>query len=77
MKNARTLLKEDASFIWTTDIQKAFKKTKEILTGDLLVKPFDERLTTNLLTDASCKNGLGYILMQKEKEDGKPPRIIQ
>jgi hypothetical protein len=41
----------------------------------LVVKPFDQKLKTELLTDASCLKGLGYALIQREP-DGTP-RLIQ
>jgi hypothetical protein len=36
-----------------------------------VVKPFDPSLATNLMTDASNLYGLGYTLIQREK-DGRP-----
>jgi hypothetical protein len=39
------------------------------------VKPFDQKLKTELLTDASRLKGLGYALIQQEA-DGTP-RLIQ
>ena len=44
------------------------------LASDILVKPFDPTLPTELLTDASKLWGLGFVLMQRE-QSGKP-RLI-
>jgi hypothetical protein len=48
---------------------------RQILTSPLVLKPFDQKLKTELLTDASCLKGLGYALIQRET-DGTP-RLIQ
>ena len=48
-------------------MNKSFKKTKEILTSKLIVKPFDINLPTILITDASRLNGMGFALIKKEK----------
>ncbi len=71
----RELLKKDIAFLWLDDQEQSFRKTKELLTSDMLVKPFDAKLPTKLLTDASRNNGIGYALLQEE-EDGSP-RLIQ
>ncbi|TRY80767.1 hypothetical protein TCAL_17446 [Tigriopus californicus] len=47
---------------------------QKLLTSSLLVKPFDEKLKTLLLSDASTLHGLGFMLMQKEK-NGRPPVV--
>ena len=49
--------------------QQEFQKLKSVLTSDLLVKTFDLALNTMLLTDASGLNGLGYALIQKQKDN--------
>ena len=75
----RELLKKDTVYQWTPEIQKEFDDVKEILTSDMIVKPFDPQLETQLLTDASKTKGLGYILMQWENENdenGKQKRRI-
>jgi hypothetical protein len=46
-----------------------------MLTSPLVVKPFDKKLKTELLTDASRLKGVGYALIQREV-DGTP-RLIQ
>ena len=42
-----------------------------MLTSNLIVKPFDINLETELLTDASKLNGLGFCLIQREKSGNK------
>ena len=73
----RSLLLKDTEYLWTPEIDLQFVKAKKILTSPLLVKPFDPRLTTCLLTDASKLHGLGYILLQYEDEDRKQSRVVQ
>ncbi|XP_059097742.1 uncharacterized protein LOC131892033 [Tigriopus californicus] len=53
----------------------SFCQAKKLLTSSLLVKQFDEKLETFLLLDASRLHGLGFMLMQKEKNGH--PRIVQ
>ena len=69
------LLKKKNSFVWTEDHQEEFTRVKKLLTSDPLVKPFDISLKTELYTDASKLNGLGFALIQREA-DGRP-RLIQ
>ncbi len=71
----RELLKKGVIFNWLEDHQKEFENVKRLLTSEMLVKPFDTRLPTRLLTDASRLKGLGYMLLQHD-EDGKP-RVIK
>ncbi len=61
------LTKKDTAFLWSPAQDHAFQNAKEILTGDLLVHPFDSTLDTELYTDAS-RLGLGYLLLQKAKD---------
>jgi hypothetical protein len=71
----RQLLKKDVDFMWLQPHQEAFELIRQILTSPLVVKPFDKKLKTELLTDASRLKGLGYALIQRET-DGTP-RLIQ
>ena len=59
------LTKKDLAFVWGPAQENAFEQTKEILTSDLLVQPFDPELQTELYTDAS-RQGLGYLLAQRD-----------
>ena len=69
------LLKKKNSYVWTEDHQAEFVRLKELLTSEPLVQPFDPNLKTELYTDASKLNGLGFALIQKEPT-GRP-RLIQ
>jgi hypothetical protein len=60
------LLKKDIEFLWLQPHQEAFELIRHILTSPLVVKPFDQKLKTELLTDASRLKGLGYALIQRE-----------
>lgn len=71
----RTLLRKGVAFQWLEDQEQAFQKAKQVLTSDLLVKPYDPSLKTELLTDAARLGGLGYALVQRH-EDGTL-RLIQ
>ena len=62
----RQLLRKDVLYQWMPEHQEAFKKTKELLTSDQVIKHFNPKLPTVLLTDASRLKGLGFALMQKE-----------
>jgi hypothetical protein len=69
------LLKNDIEFLWLQPHQEAFELIRHILTSPLVVKPFNQKQKTELLTDASRLKGLGYALIQREP-DGTP-RLIQ
>jgi len=62
----RGLLKKNTPFFWSPDIDMAFRKCREFLSGPAVLKPFDPQLETILLTDASRLHGLGYVLLQSE-----------
>ena len=70
----RLLLKKNVVFDWRPEHQLAFDKIKKALTSDLVVGIYDPNNETALLTDASRLYGLGFILIQYEKER---PRLIQ
>ena len=71
----RYLLKKNTAFIWTADHEKAFQETREFLTSDVILKPYDPSLPTALRTDASKLWSLGFVLLQRE--NGGKPRLIQ
>ena len=73
--NLRKLLSPKNAYLWLEIHEQEFLKTKEILTSDLIVKPFDPNLSTFLITDASRLHGLGFALVQKSKNDTL--RLIQ
>ena len=74
-KPLRDLLKKDTSFLWLNAQAEAFQTAKKILTSELLVKPFNPALKTELLTDAARLGGLGYALLQRNTDDTL--RLIQ
>jgi hypothetical protein len=53
--------------MWTADHKNTFNTLKSILTGNLLIKPFDPNVHTELVTDAS-RIGLGYALLQRDMQ---------
>ena len=65
----RELLKKNVAWQWLPDQADAFQKTKDILTGDLVLKSFNPHHVTELITDASRK-GLGFVLMQIDPSTG-------
>jgi hypothetical protein len=74
--NLRLLLKKDINFLWLQQPhQEDFELICKILTSDLVVRPFDPKLKTELLTDGSKLKGLGYALLQRESDN--PPRLVQ
>ena len=65
----RQLLKKNVAWQWLPDQEKAFQQTKQILTGKLVLRPFNPNFVTELITDAS-RQGLGFILMQQDPSTG-------
>ena len=70
----RKLLKKGTAFLWLEEHEDEFKRMKTLLASFPMVRPFDPRLPTELLTDA-CRKGLGFMLLQRE-ENGAP-RVIK
>ena len=64
----RSPLHKGIAFQWLDEQEAAFQKAKQVLTSDLIVKPFDTSLRTELLTDAARFGGLGYALIQWHSE---------
>ena len=62
----RTLLKKDVEWQWLQVHEDAFQNVKKMLTSDMVIQPFDSKMKTLLLTDASRLNGLGFALMQED-----------
>jgi hypothetical protein len=62
----RPLLKKNAIFLWLPEHEEAFARVKDALTSPLVVRFFDPKLPTELLTDASRLKGLGYALIQRD-----------
>ena len=72
--NIRGLLKKSNAFVWLSEHQKEFEDAKKFLCSPAFIKPFDPDLQSFLLTDASRKRGLGFCLLQKERDGNN--RII-
>ena len=60
----RKLTSPNHSFTWLEVHDKEFQQTKELLTQDMVIKPFHPDRETLLFTDASRLYGMGYALMQ-------------
>ena len=65
----RELLKKNVSWQWLPDQENSFKKVKEILLSDLVLRPFNPKHKTELVTDAS-RQGLGFVLRQQDPTTG-------
>ena len=65
----RQLLRKYVHFLWLAEHESDFVKAKEILTLQLLVKSFDSALPTEILSDASCLHGIGFMLMQRDAQE--------
>ena len=72
----RGLLKKNVAYLWLREHQESFDKTKDLLLANLLIKPFDPSVPSQLLTDASRLKGLGYALIQRD-EKKKQISLIQ
>ena len=64
----RELLKKDVAYLWLPEHQKDFEAVKKLLCSDMITKPFDPMLPTELYTDASRLHGLGAALVQREHD---------
>ena len=53
------------AYTWLPEHQLAFEQTKNLLLSDLIVKPYNADLQSELLTDALRLRGLGYTLLQR------------
>ena len=71
MQPLRDLLKTRNEFLWTPDHQNAFNNIKDHLASPPILTNFDPSRETELHTDASRTKGLGFILMQKHREEWK------
>ena len=62
----RELLKKNARFNWDDVLQKLFEETREVIVNEVVkdVYSFEVGCWTGVLTDW-CKNGIGYVLVQK------------
>ena len=67
----RKLLKKDAEWDWTPEIDEDFKNLKKEITEAPCLAHFDPKKDNYITTDA-CNTGLGATLWQKEGEIFKP-----
>ncbi|QQP57647.1 Uncharacterized protein FKW44_002706 [Caligus rogercresseyi] len=65
----RDLLKTKNTFAWLPAHEEAFKNVKKALVQPPVLGMFDPTAETCLQTDASRKHGLGFALLQKDKDD--------
>ena len=59
------LLKKNSAFVWDMNIH--FLRLKSELCSPLVIKPFHDKLQMLLFMDASHLFGVGYILVQIER----------
>ena len=62
----RRLLQKGVAFQWLPEHQEDFVKIKKLLVSEAVMQYFDINRDTELLTDASRKQGLGFALMQRD-----------
>ena len=67
----RPLLSSKNAYTWTSDHDAAFAAVKAALMQPPVLAHFDPSLETELLVDASRKNGMGYALRQRHGDDWK------
>lgn len=65
----RPLLKSSNLFTWNSDHESAFDEVKKALCSPPVLTQFDPDRETMIQTDASRLNGLGYVLLQKDRND--------
>ena len=70
----RPLLRKTGSFIWSDEAERAFNEVKAVLASPEVLTSFDVSRKTRLLTDASRKHGLGFVLQQQYNEEW---RLVQ
>ena len=77
MQGLRHLLKQNTTFTWTDEMESEFKKARQVMSDQRILKPFDETLETVLVTDASRLFGVGFLLMQRRNDGVDKFNIIQ
>ena len=77
LEGLRPLPKKYSTYTWTDEMNDEFLKAREIISNQMILKPFDERLETVLVTDASRLNGVGFLLLQKRTDGVEKYNIIQ
>ena len=64
----RQLLQKDTPCVWLPEHNLDFENTKQALTSPTTLQPFDPKVKTVVLTDASRLHGIGFALVQIYKE---------
>ena len=77
LEGLRPLLKKYSTFTWTEEMNEEFLKAREVMSNQMTLNPFDDRLETVLVTDASRLNGLGFLLLQKRTDGVEKYNIVQ
>lgn len=67
-KPLQSLIKKNVKFNFDEKCEKAFQLLKKELTEYLILRLYDPQADTELHTDA-CSNGIGAILLQKQKNN--------
>lgn len=67
----RPLLSTRNPYIWTADHDQAFEAVKEALVAPPVLAHFDPGRETVIQVDASRKNGMGYVLLQRHGDAWK------
>ena len=75
IENMKSLLKKDVKFIWDEQMDKEFKKIKEILKSPLGLKPYRNDWKTVLYTDFSSQ-GVGFALTQENPDNKDEKQLI-
>ena len=60
----RVLLNKDQDWVWDANFQARFEEAREGMTRPQCLAWYNPDLPVFVYTDASCVNGLGYILLQ-------------
>jgi hypothetical protein len=69
----RELTKKHSDFEFTEYHRQAFKRAKELLLTKEVISFFRPGAQMRLITDASCLNGLGFVLMQQQPDRSWKP----
>ena len=62
----RLLLRSGGQYVWNDDHEQAFESVEQTLSAPPILSTFDPAAETMLLNNASRKNGLGYLLLQRQ-----------
>ena len=74
--NLKKLTSPKTVFQWLDIHEAEFILTKQLLTSKPVLKPFNPRAETIVLTDASRLHGLGFALMQRKDSDSQMTLVM-